>query len=665
MLLHSFSKEAINELLGQIDQYSCISFDIFDTLIKRDCYKPTELFQFMEAEIDKKYHIQSHFASLRILAEREAIHASLEEEITIDKIYSQLHLNLSVEEMENIKKREQDLEYEFCQWNPLMKPVYEYCLRQQKKIIIISDMYLPKTLIERILEKLGIYYDALFVSSELKKRKSRGGLFRFAMQSLGIKHTEMLHIGDNIKSDFLMPKRLGIQAVHIPTENHANLFLDKNLYKKSVSYANLCAFIQNHSAAHGWDTLFLEQKSEMDYFAQVGYEVEGPVLYGFVKWLSKQFQKNQIEKVFFLARDGQVMQKAFQKLGMSIPQEYMFASRRALIVPYLWMDADLAHLERNVQLPRYVTIKSLLGRMGLTYQPFEAHFKTAGFDCLKNYNRHALLGNLKFNEVYEKYIREEVVKNSKEQYHLLLAYMKQIAFTGKVAIVDIGWFGHMQAALTKVVKAAHIPVEIHGYYLGLSPASTALDGIDAHGYLFDRDHNEEVAEREVTFNCIMEALFTADHGTTLGYEKKNGQVVPILDLWEYEEKAGQKDYKKIRAAQEGAMAFVEDAIHTKSGSIIFKDLDAMIAFRNWIQLGCYPSSLCAERFGDLHILDVDIQPFAISHSGIKYLCAPRRLARDFVKSVWRVGFLTRTFGVWSIQYWIYKWIRRLAHRVSG
>ena len=664
MMLHSFSREAINELLGQIDRYSCVSFDMFDTLIKRDCYKPTELFQFMEVEIDKKYHIQSHFASLRIFAEREAIHASLEEEITIDEIYNKLHLNLSAAEMENIKSREQDLEYEFCQWNPLMKPVYKYCLEHKKKIVIISDMYLPKTLIDRILRKLGIHYDALFISSEVKKRKSRGGLFCFAMQSLNLKPTDILHVGDNIKSDFLMPKRLGIRAVHIPTRSYMNLFLDKNLYSKSSAYANLCAFIQNHSAVHGWDTLFLGKKSEMDYFAQAGYEAEGPVLYGFVKWLSEQFQKNQIEKVFFLARDGQVMQKAFRKLGMDIPQEYIFASRRALIVPYLWMDADLAHLEKNMKLSLYVTIKSLLGRMGLKYQSFEIYFKEAGFDCLKTYNRHDLLENPKFNEVYEKYIREEVVKNSKEQYNLLLAYMKQIAFTGKVAIVDIGWFGHMQAALTKVVKAAHIPVEIHGYYFGLISGSAVLDGMDAHGYLFDRGHNEEVAEREATFNCIVEALFTADHGTTLGYEKKNGQVVPILDSWEYEEKAWQKDYKKIRAAQEGAMAFIEDAIGTESGSIIFKNIDAMIAFRNWIQLGCYPAPLCAERFGDLHFLDDDIQPFAAFRSGIKYWGAPRRLVRDFVKSAWRVGFLTRAFGTWTMHYWIYKWIRRLAHRVS-
>ena len=146
---------------------------------------------------------------------------------------------------------------------------------------------------------------------------------------------------------------------------------------------------------------------------------------------------------------------------------------------------------------------------------------------------------------------------------------------------------------------------------------------------------------------------------------ENGQVAPVLDSWEYETAAWREDYKKIHAAQEGAMAFIEDAIRINSGPLIFKNLDAMLAFRNWIQLGCYPSTLCAERFGDLHILDDDIYTFAVSGSGMKYFREPKQFARDFTKSMWRVGFLTRTFGVWPMHYWVYKQIRRLAHKVSG
>lgn len=37
-----------NKILNKITPYEYISFDLFDTLVKRDCYAPTELFKFIE-----------------------------------------------------------------------------------------------------------------------------------------------------------------------------------------------------------------------------------------------------------------------------------------------------------------------------------------------------------------------------------------------------------------------------------------------------------------------------------------------------------------------------------------------------------------------------------------------------------------------------------------
>lgn len=650
------------KLKTEIDKYKYISFDIFDTLVKRDCYKPTELFHLMEKEIDDEFGIMSSFAYRRVQAEKDTKKKSAADEITLDEIYANVDLGLSRIDMVQIKQREQKLECEFCQWNPFMKPVYEYCRFHDKKILIITDMYLPKNCIESILAKLGIKYESLFISSEIKKRKSRGGLFRYALNNLGVNPSEVLHIGDNKKSDFLMPKLLGMHSIHIPTEEKLNLFINKDAYKTNPEYADLCAFINTHSATHEWNAVNLENPS--DYFSQAGYEAEGPVLYGFVRWLEQQFQKDGIEKVFFLARDGQIMRKAFEKLGNQIPQEYMYVSRRALIVPTLWMDADLDHLDRNMFLPLYITIKSLLNKMGIKYKPYEEYFVGAGLDCLKSYNCRDLLKNEKFIQIYNQHVKQTVINHSKEQYNLLVNYLVQLRLHGKIAIVDIGWFGHMQFALEKIVQAAQIPAEIYGYYLGLTPISPLLGSMKASGYLFDKNKNEADAEKEATFNAIVEALFTADHGTTLEYRIENGKTIPVLDTWEYEASELREDYEWIRSAQAGALSFIDDALNTKSGKILLKDMDFRVTFLNWLQMGCYPSSRCAKYFGNLHFLDDGVQPFAIQGKGIKYLACPKKFAYDFIKSVWRVGFLTRTFGTWPPKYSMYKQIRRFAHKIA-
>lgn len=158
-----------NRIKKGIERCSIISFDLFDTLIKRDCYKPAELFCFIERKIDQEYGVKSWFASARVQAEIAARNKSKAEEVSLDEIYNELSLPFSSVSKEQIKQLEEEYEYESCQWNPLMKPVYEYCRNQGKRIFIITDIYLPEALIKRILRKLEIQYEALFVSSTLKK----------------------------------------------------------------------------------------------------------------------------------------------------------------------------------------------------------------------------------------------------------------------------------------------------------------------------------------------------------------------------------------------------------------------------------------------------------------------------------------------------------------
>ena len=322
-----------NRIKKEIERCSIISFDLFDTLIKRDCYKPAELFCFIERKIDQEYGVKSWFASARVQAEIAARNKSKAEEVSLDEIYNELSLPFSSVSKEQIKQLEEEYEYESCQWNPLMKPVYEYCRNQGKRIFIITDIYLPEALIKRILWKLEIQYEALFVSSTLKKMKRNGTLFREVLKLTGNHPSDILHIGDNRQSDYDMPKKLGIRAVHISKNEGLNLFINWKLYKADSEYADLCSFINNHADTHSWDAV--HTKNTFDFFSESGYEAQGPVLYGYVNWLQEQFKEDGIEKAFFLARDGQLMQKAYRKLSHFVPNEYMYASRKALIIPSL------------------------------------------------------------------------------------------------------------------------------------------------------------------------------------------------------------------------------------------------------------------------------------------------------------------------------------------
>lgn len=625
-----------------IDRSSLISFDLFDTLIKRDCYKPTELFVFLEQKINQRYKIESHFSSKRIQAEINARNNSEAEEVSLDEIYDELSFDTEVVPKVQIQQWEEEYEYKVCQWNPLMKPVYEYCMNQGKRIFIVTDIYLPEKLIKNILRKLNIQYDALYVSSTLKKTKSNQTLFQKMLTETGIQPSDIVHIGDNQKSDYLMPKKLGIQAINIPKDVRLNILLNNKLYKTNSRYADLCSFINNHADTHSWNALNVEKIS--DFFSEVGYEAQGPVLYGYVNWLQERFQKDGIEKVFFLARDGQLMQTAYRKLKDPIPNKYMYASRKALIIPSLWMNPSIRGIKNAIYWGECGTISSFLKKIGLDPKKFDNIYTEAGFSLENTYEYEELWENPNFQDIFVKHIKQKMISHSHETYNLLLKYLKQLDFSGKVAVVDIGWFGHMQAALEKIVQEAHIPVEIHGYYLGLRPESSILNHLHAKGYLFDGNHYQGLENLEKTFNAIVEILFTADHGTTKGYTEKEGTIVPVLGKWEYGESSSYiNDFRMIQACQKGALSFIDDM---KEAKIYFPfRFNPDVIFANWLQLGIHPSSLIAESLGNLHFMDDSVQCLAKPERSLRsYFFKPYLLLKDFKNAMWRRGFLIRVVG---------------------
>lgn len=632
--------EIYDEIKRNVDTHQYISFDLFDTLIKRDCYQPIELFRILEEKIDSIYHIASNFANKRVQAEIEARKVSHHEEVNLDEIYLQLHaLYPSLQDIQTIEKWEQEYELNICQWNPLVREVYNYCIQKHKVILIVTDIYLSRNLIEKILNKLQIQYNFLFVSSEERKTKHSGSLFLTVLDKVACEPQKILHIGDNRESDYVVPRKFGIKTILIPRDDKINLFIQKKSFKNYHGYANLCSFINNHSDYHNWNAV--RKQHDLDYFFQAGYEAQGPLLYGFVQWLEKNLKEQRFDKVFFLARDGQLIQKAYNILNGSIPNSYMFASRRALIVPTLWMQPDLKDVIRTITFLEMEKIPSILKRIGLQSEHYKNIFVKNQFSWTKEYNSSNLFNNLDFKHIYDRYIKPDMIVSSQNQYQDLVTYLNQINFKGNVAIVDIGWFGNMQRALNKVVKKSQIPVKIQGFYLGLNPFSKVVSDDVAHGFLFDRNYNIELFRNERTFNALFEILFTADHGTTLGYQEKNGEIVPVLDSWEYKKNGLRSDYDKIDAVQKGALEFVKDAVSVSRCNLISDT--PQISFMNWICLGFYPNQKCARKFGRLHMLDDELLYIAAPQYksyGIHF----KQMLKDLKKSLWQIGFLTILYG---------------------
>ena len=159
--------------MKEINKYKYISFDIFDTLIKRNVEKPEDIFKIVE----KKLQIEN-FYEKRIDAQKKAYLKKKKSEVTLDEIYENIDLDKKI--IENAKDCERQTEIEFCQYNLKIDKTYNE-IRDKSKIILITDMYLDRDTISKILNKCSIKYSKLYISSELNLTKSKGNIFKYIL----------------------------------------------------------------------------------------------------------------------------------------------------------------------------------------------------------------------------------------------------------------------------------------------------------------------------------------------------------------------------------------------------------------------------------------------------------------------------------------------------
>lgn len=308
----------LNKIKKHIDRHKIISFDIFDTLLVRPYFKPADLFLHLE-----KMHSLSGFALARMAAEQEArLHNPQKEDITFEEIYAEID-----ERFKAAKSLETELEKQVLRPNPELKEIYDYAAAQKKTIVIASDMYLPSQFLAEILKGCGYTgFDKIYVSGELNKTKTKGSLFRQILQDYAAEPQDIFHIGDNPKSDYKTPKKLGLQAFlyeQITSQfikaKHFEALVRKN--QRSLGLSILLAL-----QAYHWKKLQYAENTP-DYWYDLGWKYAGPSAYGYTRHIKKQEQNLGLKHLLFVARDGYLLQKIYNTFAAPLPNDYIYAPR--------------------------------------------------------------------------------------------------------------------------------------------------------------------------------------------------------------------------------------------------------------------------------------------------------------------------------------------------
>lgn len=216
------SEGIYEEILVQ-EKIKVVSFDIFDTLLFRKVKEPKDVFLLMYNKIKDLIPAsinELEWKEIRVNAEKDARKRKKKlydtYEVTFDEIYEAMPIFIN--NIDKIKQYELKTEEEVCYINSYIYNVMQNIKRERRlKIILISDMYLRQDSLKNILllKKFPLdILDGFYVSNEYGKNKVVGDLYDFVIKDIEIGAAEMVHIGDNIKSDYESPRKRGIWAIH-------------------------------------------------------------------------------------------------------------------------------------------------------------------------------------------------------------------------------------------------------------------------------------------------------------------------------------------------------------------------------------------------------------------------------------------------------------------
>ena len=309
-------------LIKQIDTCDVVSFDIFDTLLLRPFVHPHDVFAYLELYLKER-----KFKEKRIKAENKARKKYQDkEEITLDNIYEMLPKKYL-----KYKTIEENFEYQILTPNLEMKKIFDYAKSKNKIIVIISDMYLSKNFLSKTLNDKGFLgYKELFVSSDIGYRKSSTKLYDFVKNNLGISPNKIIHIGDNQNSDYSAAIASGFKAYCYKSVTMSFFNQFKNMYDIINEYNHPLSSLIIGSYIIRWHNDLLHNDN---FWSQIGYLLAGILALGYVQFIKNDCKHSDFSDIFFIARDGFVLQKIFDLINTNniVKSHYVYAPRNVRI----------------------------------------------------------------------------------------------------------------------------------------------------------------------------------------------------------------------------------------------------------------------------------------------------------------------------------------------
>lgn len=402
-----------------------------------------------------------------------------------------------------------------------------------KRLLLVSDIYLPAKYIERMLADKGLdhHFYAVVSSADSFRAKASGTAYKLIEERFGLDRDKWLHVGDNPISDGVRPIEFGIRALVIddPVERHR-----KNVAGKYHEYSTQTIFWRGRNLQQLMLPLEAENVERDDLYVH-GYNQFGFLFGYFMQRLAERCAELKIKRLYFCSREGWLMQQCWERFapwyfpaGDMPESRYLYVSRIALAKA---MTGNVGIPARELEvalLPRHNnTFDDVCRVFGLDPHAFQPFLDKHDLSLDDNISQHGVkvnpenrrkLNRLLLDTEFQAFVR----KYGMPYRDAFIRYLESEGFFehSEIGLVDIGWLGTIHNNLFRAVSHLDAVPRIHGFLMAATRHIDYPSTPDRYfeGLLYDR-HKFDIATSVIQYiKEIMEETCRAPHTSLVAYQ---------------------------------------------------------------------------------------------------------------------------------------------------
>lgn len=497
-----------------------ISVDVFATLIARlsddEAAWRDGTLRVIELARERGLPLEREPLALRRAVERELseslVMAGKDPEFTHQRAIEEMLRELGAGDWASAEARglaAWELEREIAYTGPIaaMAARVRHWADAGKRVVAVSDTRYSEQELAILLSRHGVSgLAAIYSSADHCVSKFSGKLFDLIALREGVEPRRTLHVGDDLSADALAAAQRGL----------------------AVRRVNRPATPQSLPEAP-------EASGTGDPSFAVGYQTLGPILVAFVRLLFHKARQDGVQRLAFVARDGELLLRVAQTIAerRENPQpfvlKYLHLSRRAMACA----SPDLQSLQRDPAAVERVleTLQGIRG-MGTAMERFRNYCNVPSELILRHTAR--LNTEARDQTAVRRFLSDPVAAAdladalAPMRERLRRYLIQEEMLDENSAMVDIGWRASLQKMVRSESQIWGLPSP-RGYYLGLWNENAGNFPQDATGLISDQRRGRGLREGSAWHAAfLLEAMCRAKHGMVTGFiDGDAGRILPV------------------------------------------------------------------------------------------------------------------------------------------